>query len=71
MRIGKRFDEEHTHNSADGICVTSHKRTINGKTFLFTRVSTRRGTLHVGAYRQDIVINRIHGFSGNNKLERV
>ena len=62
MQIGERYNEEHTHNDVDGVCVTAHKRNINNKVFLFTQVSTRSGKVHLGAYRQDIVINRVHGF---------
>lgn len=56
--ISERYEESHKH--LEGTCVESHKRTINDKTYIFTRVSMRSGTSLVSAYKKTVVFDRSH-----------
>lgn len=58
MKISERYSESHEHG--EGVCVTSHKRNINNKVYLFTRVGTRKGVVHIGAYRSDMINVKTH-----------
>lgn len=42
MKISERYSEYHEHTN--GTCVTTHKRNINNKVFLFTYVGRKTYT---------------------------
>lgn len=56
--ISERYEESHEH--LEGTCVETHKRSINDKIFIFTRVSMRSGISRVSAYEKSVVFNRAH-----------
>ena|ERR1700754_4957501 len=57
LNIGERYDEEHIHDAH--VCMMTHKRNINGKVYLFSRVATPNIT-QLSAYQKEDVFMITH-----------
>lgn len=65
--ISPRYEEVHEHY--DGTCIESHRRDINGTTYLFTRVGSNARTI-VTATKFDVIGMRSHLISGSTNATR-